>query len=163
METIVFAGGCFWGVEAYFKQIEGIVDITVGYIDGHKANPSYEDVCSGSGHAEAIKITYDSEKVALKTLLKHLFNIIDPTLFNRQGPDIGAQYRSGVYNYSDTQKRELDQFIEGVKDDYKKPLQLTFKTDLPFYEAEAYHQDYLDKNPSGYCHVNLDSVKKIKG
>ncbi len=163
METIVFAGGCFWGVEAYFKQINGIEDTLVGYIDGHKANPTYEEVCSGSGHAEAVKLTYDAQKVDLNTLLKHLFNIIDPTLYHRQGPDIGAQYRSGIYNYTQAQKAIIDGFIERVKKDYKKPLQLDFKTNLPFYEAEGYHQDYLDKNPSGYCHVNLNSVNKIKG
>lgn len=163
MATIVFAGGCFWGVEAYFKQVEGICDTTVGYIDGQKASPTYEEVCSGSGHAEAVKITYDQDKITLSKLLSHLFNIIDPTLFNRQGPDIGAQYRSGIYNYTTAQKREIDTFIKKVKAKYQKPLQLTFKTDMPFYIAEPYHQDYLDKNPSGYCHVNLSSVNKIKG
>ncbi len=162
MEKIVLAGGCFWGVEAYFKQIEGVKDVTNGYIDGHKANPTYEEVCTGSGHAEAVEVVYDPSEVSLYTLLKHFFNIIDPTLINKQGNDIGAQYRTGIYNYSKVQKKVIDDFIESVKDEYQKPLQLSFKTDEPFYEAEAYHQDYLDKNPNGYCHVNLESIKNVK-
>ena len=162
METIVFAGGCFWGVEAYFKQIEGVEKVTSGYIDGNKENPTYEEVCTGSGHAEAVEVVYDPEEVGFYTLLKHFFNIIDPTLINRQGNDIGSQYRSGIYNYTPEQKKIIDKFIADVKDDYDKPLQLTFKADEPFYRAEEYHQDYLEKNPGGYCHVNLDSVRDIE-
>ncbi len=162
MEKIVLAGGCFWGVEAYFKQIQGVKEVTNGYIDGHKPNPSYEEVCTGSGHAEAVEVVYDSEEVSLRSLLKHFFNIIDPTLINKQGNDIGAQYRTGIYNYTKAQKQVIDAFVDDIKNDYSKRLQLTFKTDEPFYVAEDYHQDYLDKNPNGYCHVNLSSIKNVK-
>ncbi len=162
MKSIVFAGGCFWGVEAYFKQLTGIEDITVGYIDGQKANPTYEEVCMGSGHAEAVAITYDESERTLASLLEHLFNIIDPTLINRQGNDIGAQYRTGIYNYDAAQKKMIDAFLETKRPAYGKPLRLELKSGLAFYEAEAYHQDYLDKNPNGYCHVNLRSVKDIE-
>ncbi len=161
-KAIIFAGGCFWGVEAYFKLIEGVTHTEVGYIDGNTAEPTYEQVCSGSGHAEATKVVYDTKTIHFKTLLKHFFNIIDPTAINKQGNDIGQQYRTGIYNYDKEQKQIIDAFIEEVKGDYAKPLQLTFKTDLPFYVAEDYHQNYLDKNPNGYCHVNLGSVSTIK-
>ncbi len=162
MKSIVFAGGCFWGVEAYFKLVVGVTDTTVGYIDGAKENPSYEDVCSGSGHTEAVHIVYNESVLTLETLLEHLFNIIDPTLFNRQGPDIGKQYRTGIYNYNAEQKTVIDAFLNEAKNNYSRPLQVQCKTDLPFYEAEAYHQDYLDKHENGYCHVNLSSVKNIQ-
>lgn len=162
MKKIVFAGGCFWGVEAYFKLVDGVEMVQNGYIDGHTTNPTYEAVCNGSGHAEAVEIVYDETVVSLTTLLKHLFNIIDPTSINKQGNDIGMQYRSGIYNYDHEQKRIIDDFIDTVKADYKKPLQLTFKTGEVFYVAEDYHQNYLDKNPNGYCHVNLGSVNHIK-
>ena len=162
MKTIVFAGGCFWGVEAYFKQIEGVKDTRVGYIAGHGENPTYEEVCEGSGHAEAVEIAYDEDALSLGTLLEHLFNIIDPTRINAQGPDVGVQYRSGVYNYTQKDRHVIDRFLKDKREEYDKPLQIELKSGLPFYEAEAYHQDYLEKNPSGYCHVNLASVKNVK-
>ena len=162
MKEIIVAGGCFWGVEAYFKLVEGVVDTSVGYIDGRKAHPSYEEVCHGSGHAEAVWIQYDENKVSLESLLAHYFNIVDPTLFNRQGPDIGVQYRSGIYNYDAEQKAVIDRYIESIRKNYKRPIIMDFKTQLPYYLAENYHQDYLDKNKNGYCHVNLSSVKNVK-
>ncbi|MFH5880793.1 peptide-methionine (S)-S-oxide reductase MsrA [Liberiplasma polymorphum] len=162
MKEIVLAGGCFWGVEAYFKLVNGVVDTRVGYIDGKKENPTYEEVCSGSGHAEAVWVQYDENTTSIKKLLDHYFNIVDPTMFNRQGPDIGVQYRSGIYNYNEAQKEEIDAYIESIKSNYNRPIIIAFKTDLPFYLAETYHQDYLDKNKNGYCHVNLSSVKNVK-
>ncbi len=162
MKTIVFAGGCFWGVEAYFQQIEGVKDTRAGYIAGDTENPTYRDVCSGTGHAEAVEITYDESEVTLTILLRHYFNIVDPTLINRQGPDIGVQYRSGIYNYDNSDARRIDEFIESIRDDYDRPLFIELSTDEPFYEAEEEHQDYLKKNPGGYCHVNLSSVSKVK-
>jgi methionine-S-sulfoxide reductase len=162
MREIVVAGGCFWGVEAYFKLVDGVKDTTVGYIDGKKENPSYENVCAASGHAEAVHIVYDETILPLDKLLDHYFNIVDPTLFNRQGPDIGVQYRSGIYNYTDKQKEVIDAVIERIKPRYKRKIIMDFKTGLPFYPAELYHQDYLDKNKNGYCHVNLGSVKNVK-
>lgn len=161
MKSIVFAGGCFWGVEAYFKFIEGVVDTEVGYIAGN-GETSYQEVCAGSGHAEAVYIHYDETVVRLRTLLDHLFNIIDPTSINKQGPDIGVQYRSGIYNYTDAELAEITAYIEEKQPLYKKQIALELKTGLDFYKAEEYHQDYLDKNKHGYCHVDLNSHKNIK-
>jgi len=161
MKTIVFAGGCFWGVEAYFKMIEGVVETEVGYVAG-PGKTSYQEVCRGAGHAEAVWIQYDSSKVALKTLLDHLFNIIDPTSINKQGPDIGVQYRSGIYNYTDEELLIIQAYIKEKQTNYKKPIALELKNKQQFYRAEDYHQDYLDKNKNGYCHVNLNSHKNIK-
>ena len=161
MRTIVFAGGCFWGVEAYFKLIPGVDDTEVGYIAG-EGGTSYEEVCSGSGHTEAVLIQYDETHVSLRTLLDHLFNIIDPTSINKQGHDIGVQYRTGVYNYNDSDLVEIQAYIKEKQPSYKKPIVLELLNHEPFYRAEIYHQDYLDKNSNGYCHVNLRSHKNVK-
>jgi len=162
MKSIIFAGGCFWGVEAYFQMVEGVIDTTVGYIDGRTENPTYETVCKGSGHAEAVYIEYDETVTDLYKLLDHYFNIVDPTSINRQGPDIGAQYRSGIYNVDMSNQRLLDQYLKAKQTQYKKAFQLTLKNDCTFYVAEENHQDYLANNPNGYCHVNLDSIRNIQ-
>ena len=99
MKSIVFAGGCFWGVEAYFKQLDGVTETVAGYIGGN-GKPSYEEVCNGIGHAEAVHITFDEDVISLKKLLDHFFNIINPTSVNKQGNDVGVQYRTGIYNYT---------------------------------------------------------------
>ena len=156
MREIYLAGGCFWGVEAYFKRIDGIVDTEVGYANSRMESPSYKEVCTGrTDAAETVKIIYDEEKITLEEILKALFKVIDPTLINRQGPDIGSQYRSGIY-YTDEGDREIiEDFIENVKGDYKMPIATEVMKLENFYEAEDYHQDYLDKNPDGYCHIKL--------
>ena len=161
MRTIDLAGGCFWGVEAYFKQLDGVVDTTSGYADGRLPNPTYEMVCNGSGHTEAVRITYDDSVISLDSLLKHYFNIINPTYVNRQGPDVGIQYRSGIYNFSAADEAVINARIRVVEDAYKRPIVVEVKPNVSFYEAEDYHQDYLDKNKNGYCHVNLASYKKV--
>jgi len=161
MKTIVFAGGCFWGVEAYFKMIEGVIDTEVGYVAG-PGKTTYQEVCRGAGHTEAVWIQYDSTKVTLKTLLDHLFNIIDPTSINKQGNDIGVQYRSGVYNYTDEELLKIQAYIKEKQPLYRKPIALELKNKEQFYRAEDYHQGYLDKNKNGYCHVNLTSHKNVK-
>ncbi len=162
MKTIVLAGGCFWGVEAYFKLVDGVEETTVGYIAGQKENPTYEEVCSGSGHAEAVHIRYDETIIALNKVLEHFFNIVDPTLINRQGPDIGMQYRTGIYNYDSDDAVVIEQFVKDKQADYSRPLHIERISYSPFYEAEEEHQDYLDKHENGYCHVNLNAVKNIK-
>ena len=156
MKSIIFAGGCFWGVEAYFKQLDGVTDTEVGYIGGN-GPATYEAVCAGSGHAEAVLIVYDEATISLNKLLDHLFNIIDPTSLNRQGPDRGIQYRTGIYNYAPEKEEFIQNYLSVRQKEYKKPLQLEVKTNLTFHPAEGYHQDYLDKNPRGYCHVDLTS------
>lgn len=162
MKSIIIAGGCFWGVEAYFKQVNGVLDTEVGYIDGATENPTYEDVCSFSGHAEAVYIAYDSNILTIDLLLEHYLNIVDPTYFNRQGPDIGVQYRSGFYNVDETELETLKTLVDAAEQQRKKKFYITWKQDQVFYPAEPYHQDYLDKNPNGYCHVNLNSIKKVQ-
>ncbi|TVP96025.1 MAG: peptide-methionine (S)-S-oxide reductase [Acholeplasmatales bacterium] len=162
MKTIVFAGGCFWGVEAYFKLVEGVVDTEVGYIDGRKPHPTYEEVCAGIGHAEAVWVKYDENVVTLVTLLNHLFNIVDPTLRNRQGPDIGVQYRTGLYNFTAEEVPMIENYLVELAKQYTRKVHIDVKQTATFYPAEAYHQDYLDKNKNGYCHVNLSSVSRIK-
>ncbi len=161
MKQITFAGGCFWGVEAYFKQLEGVLDTRVGYADGTKENPTYEEVCQGAGHTEAVEITYDETLLPLRTLLKHFFTIIDPTLVNRQGPDIGIQYRSGIYRYAPSDEPVIDHFIKEEGKKYTKPIRVAVKKDTPFFAAEDYHQDYLDKHPGGHCHIDLSLKDKV--
>jgi methionine-S-sulfoxide reductase len=161
MKSIIFAGGCFWGVEAYFKLIEGVTDTVVGYVDGKEA-PTYEQVCSAIGHAEGVLITYDEEIVSLKKLLDHLFNIIDPTSINKQGNDVGIQYRTGIYNYQEEQEIFIKTYIQIRQKEYKNPIVLDLKTNVNFFKAEDYHQDYLDKNKNGYCHVDLTSHNNVK-
>ncbi len=162
MKRIVLAGGCFWGVEAYFKRVEGVKDTRVGYIAGRTKAPSYEEVCAGSGHAEAVEITYDEEEVPLARLLAHYFNIVDATKKNRQGPDIGVQYRSGIYNYEKGDLPVIEAAIAKERARKRKPLHIEKRAEEVFYEAEEYHQDYLEKNPGGYCHIDLASVTRVK-
>lgn len=157
MKTIVIAGGCFWGVEAYMSRINGIIETVVGYANGEKKNPTYNEVCIGNtGHAEACLISYDENIVSLEKILYKFWGIIDPTVSNRQGPDIGNQYRSGIY-YTD--KLDLDIILKTkseVQSSYKKPIVTELQPLSCFYNAEDYHQNYLQKNPGGYCHINLN-------
>ena len=156
MKEIYLAGGCFWGVEAYYKRIGGVVDTEVGYANSRMESPSYKEVCTGrTDAAETVKIIYDEEKITLEEILKALFKVIDPTLINRQGPDIGSQYRSGIYYTDEGDRETVEDFIENVKGDYKMPIATEVMKLENFYEAEDYHQDYLDKNPDGYCHIKL--------
>ena len=156
MKEIYVAGGCFWGVEAYYKRIDGVVDTEVGYANSRMESPSYKEVCTGrTDAAETVKIIYDEEKITLEEILKALFKVIDPTLINRQGPDIGSQYRSGIYYTDEGDRETVEDFIENVKGDYKMPIATEVMKLENFYEAEDYHQDYLDKNPDGYCHIKL--------
>ena len=160
MKEIILAGGCFWGVEAYFQRLNGVEKTIVGYTDGKTENPSYKEVCSGeTNHAEACKIVYDEKIISLEKILEHFFRIIDPTSLNRQGPDIGTQYRTGVF-YNDLEdKKIIEKFIENKKSDYSNPIVVDVKEEERFWNAEEYHQNYLIKNPGGYCHVNLDIIK----
>ncbi len=157
MKKIVLAGGCFWGVEEYMSRIKGVIETKVGYANGTKENPSYEEVCSkNTGHAEACYITYDEELISLDQLLTKFWEIIDPTVINRQGNDIGHQYRTGIF-YTD--KKDLPIILKS-KDEEQKKYSKEIVTEIEplscFYEAEEYHQKYLKKNPGGYCHIKLD-------
>lgn len=159
MKTIVVAGGCFWGVEAYMSRINGVIETVVGYANGEVKDPTYNEVCDGNtGHAEACLISYDENMISLQKILNKFWGIIDPTVSNRQGPDIGSQYRSGIY-YTDKLDLEIIlKTLDEVKSRYNKTIVTEIQPLSCFYDAEDYHQKYLQKNPGGYCHINLNDV-----
>ena len=157
MKEIFFAGGCFWGVEEFFSRIEGVEDTEVGYANGQTEDPDYKQVCTGAtGYAETCRIKYDPEVIGLETLLDKLFSVIDPTLIDRQGPDIGNQYRTGVYYVEEADRPVIEAYFDKARANYDLPIRTELEPIRNFYEAEEYHQDYLKKNPGGYCHIKLD-------
>jgi methionine-S-sulfoxide reductase len=161
MKQIILAGGCFWGVEAYYKRLKGVIDTQVGYANGNYPNPTYEEVCNEKAtHAEAVLVKYDEKVVNLETLLDHLFRIIDPTSVNKQGHDEGVQYRSGVYFLEAKDEEAAKKFVLSRQPQYKRRIALEIQSLRGFYDAETYHQDYLDKNPNGYCHVDFRVLRK---
>jgi methionine-S-sulfoxide reductase len=161
MKNIILAGGCFWGVQAYYDKVKGVNQTEVGYIDGDFPNPTYEQVCQGSNHAEAVKIAYDETQVSLKHLLDHFFQIIDPTTINRQGNDIGRQYRTAIFFEDEEDFKFITNYIENVRNKYPKPIRTEVKKAPEFFPAETYHQKYLKKNPCGYCHIDLSLVDEL--
>jgi peptide methionine sulfoxide reductase msrA/msrB len=157
MEEIYLAGGCFWGVEGYMDRIDGVVDATSGYANGTTSKPSYEEVIrNNTGHAETVQVVYDPEKTDLVNILLYYFKVIDPTVLNRQGNDRGTQYRTGIYYTDESQREIIEKMIEEEQKKYKKPIVTEVEALDNFYIAEDYHQDYLAKNPAGYCHINLN-------
>lgn len=157
MKEIVFAGGCFWGVEEFLSRIDGVVETKVGYANGTTQNPTYEEVCSGNtGHAEACYTKYDEDKISLSKLLDKFWDIIDPTSFNKQGNDIGSQYRTGIYYLDEADKDLITNSKETLQKSYTKNIVTEIMPLECFYDAEEYHQRYLKKNPNGYCHIKLD-------
>ncbi len=153
METIYLAGGCFWGVQKYFDQFEGVRETEVGYANGPEAAPSYQDVCAGSGHAETVRILYDPEKISLSRLLGYYFLVIDPLSVNRQGNDRGVQYRTGIYYTEESQLKDVQAAVRAQEEKLGAKLKVEVQRMRNFYSAEAYHQKYLEKNPGGYCHI----------
>jgi len=153
IETIVLGGGCFWCTEAVFLKIEGVLKITSGYSGGTTENPTYEQVCTGkTGHAEVLKIEYDPEIVTLETLLDIFFTIHDPTTLNRQGKDVGTQYRSIILFTTNEQKEKAVNFIKNIQKKFDKVIVTEIKQLTAFYPAETYHQNYYEKNPNNpYC------------
>ena len=156
METAIFAAGCFWGVEATFRQVEGVVSTRVGYTGGTVANPTYEQVCSGkTGHAEAVEIEYDPSEVSYEQLLNVFWENHDPTTLNRQGPDVGAQYRSAVFFNNPEQetaaRASRDKLQQSGK--YKRPIVTEITPASEFYKAEEYHQQYFEKRGVSHCRV----------
>ena len=163
LRDIYFAGGCFWGVEEYFSRVPGVHDVTTGYANGTKENPGYEEVCSGkTGYAEAVHIQYDPKTISLKTLAEQFFKIINPISVNRQGNDVGSQYRTGMYYINAEDKNVLTLVMKDVQKKYTKPLAVELMPLKNYYLAEEYHQDYLKKNPGGYCHISFASLKDIQ-
>lgn len=155
MNTIYFAGGCFWGTEHFMKQINGVVSTQAGYANSRVANPSYREVCSGrTDAAEAVMVVYDSAKINLDFLIELYFLTIDPTSVNRQGNDRGSQYRTGIYYDNANDRAIIDKQLHRLANKYDSPIAIEVRPIENFYPAEDYHQDYLEKNPGGYCHID---------
>jgi peptide-methionine (S)-S-oxide reductase len=154
MEKATFAAGCFWGVEAAFRQIEGVLSTRVGYTGGTWQNPTYKDVCTGkTGHAEAVEVTFDPSIVSYENLLDVFWKIHDPTTLNRQGPDIGTQYRSAIFYHNEKQKKKAIESRDKLQQSgkYKKDIVTEIVPASEFYEAEEYHQRFLEKNGFSAC------------
>ncbi len=163
LKEIYYAGGCFWGVESYFSQIPGVYDVTVGYANGTTENPTYEEVCRhNTGHAETIHVIYDPDAVSLQTLTEHFFKIIDPLTLNRQGNDVGSQYRTGIYYKDESDVETLQNVMNTEQEKYDSPIVVELLPLTCYYPAEEYHQDYLVKNPKGYCHIDFSGLAEFK-
>lgn len=155
LSEIYFAGGCFWGTEHFLKQIRGVESTQVGYANGNIANPTYQQVCTGkTNFAETVKVQYDPKEINLKFLIDLFFKTIDPTSLNKQGNDRGTQYRTGIYYTDPADLPIIKAAVQKLAKGYSKPLVVEIEPLTNFYPAENYHQDYLDKNPGGYCHIN---------
>ena len=154
-EVAYLAGGCFWCLEAVYDELQGVVDVVSGYAGGQVPNPSYERVCTGeTGHAETVQVTFDPQVVSYRQILEVFFSIHDPTLLNRQGADVGTQYRSAIFYQNPEQKAVAEQVIQEMVTDklWAKPIVTELKPFAVFYPAEAYHQEYFKHNPyQGYC------------
>ena len=157
--VIYLAGGCFWGVEAFISRLKGVNQTEVGYANGNDLSPTYEKVCSGrTGHAETVKAVYNPEIISLDEILENFFRIIDPYSKNRQGADIGTQYRTGIYWQDPSQKSVVLKFLAKKQKESSKRIVTEARPIGSFYPAEDYHQKYLEKNPQGYCHVDLNLI-----
>ena len=169
-ETIYLAGGCFWGTEYYLQNIDGVLETRTGYALGEKPlwNPplketvTYEEVCNHSGHAETVEVIFDADVISLEEILQEYAYTIDPTSLGRQGMDFGIQYRTGIYSLSEEQKQTAADFLTELQKDYARPIMIENLPLRQFIPAEEYHQDYLEKNPGGYCHINFEKIKAIK-
>jgi methionine-S-sulfoxide reductase len=153
-ETAIFAAGCFWGVEAAFRDVPGVLEAESGYTGGARENPTYEQVCTGAtGHAEAVRVTFDPETVSYDALVRKFLQIHDPTQVNRQGPDIGTQYRSAIFYTSPEQKEVAECVLSECAALFRSPIATEITPAALFYRAEEYHQRYFEKNPSATCHI----------
>ena len=160
MKTIYLAGGCFWGTEHYMSQFEGVVETVVGYANGNVADPAYEEVYTDkTGHVECVKVVYDEEMISLATLCRLFFRSIDPLLLNRQGGDIGTRYRTGIYWNDTDDQAVIEEVYAEIQQKYNEPLVVEKSPLKCFYSGEEYHQKYLVKNPEGYCHLSLSTLK----
>jgi peptide-methionine (S)-S-oxide reductase len=153
-QTATFGAGCFWGVEAAFRQIPGVLDAVSGYIGGQTQDPTYREVCGhGTGHAEAVEVTFDPSRVTYDQLLQAFWNLHDPTQVNRQGPDVGDQYRSAIFTYSDEQMRAATASRDAEQANHRRPIATEILAAPTFYKAEEYHQRYFEKNGGAACHI----------
>ena len=156
-KNIILGGGCFWCTEAIYKYVNGVVEVTPGYTGGKTENPDYEEVCSGTtGHAEVVRITYDDIKISLEKILKIFFKTHDPTTLNRQGNDVGTQYRSAIFYENENELKYFEDYINKLNNSktFNSKIVTTIEKKSHFYEAEQYHHNYFEKNPlNGYCNM----------
>ena len=162
-----FGGGCFWCIEAVFNELEGVTKVESGYSGGDISNPTYREVCSGlTGHAEVVRVHFNPEVISYRELLAVFFSVHDPTTLNRQGADVGTQYRSVIFYHNEVQHQEAEAFIDDLEREkvFSRPIVTEITSEKPFYVAEDYHQDYFEKNPSQpYCQVVINpKMKKFR-
>lgn len=158
MEKATFGAGCFWGVESFFREVPGVADAVSGYSGGHVDHPSYKQVCSdGTGHAEVVEVTFDPARLSYATLVELFFKMHDPTTLNRQGPDVGTQYRSVIFYHSDDQKRIAEEELKkaAASGRYRTAIVTSIEPAQPFWRAEDYHQRYFEKHNLPSCHVSF--------
>ena len=153
-QIIYLAGGCFWGLEAYMERIQGVTDAVSGYANGKGDTTNYQ-LLHATDHAETVKVTYDPNKISLDKLLQYYFRVIDPTSINKQGNDRGRQYRTGIYYQNEQDKAVIEAALKNLQSKYQEPIQIEVEPLKNYVEAEEYHQDYLKKNPNGYCHIDI--------
>jgi len=160
MEQAIYAAGCFWGVQYYFDQIPGVQNSEVGYIGGTTNNPTYESVCSHTtGHAEAVLVEFDPVQVSFETLTKHFFRLHNPTQLNRQGPDVGDNYRSAIFYTSESQKETAEKILAESQANWQDPIVTQIVPADTFYPAEDYHQKFTEKTGRGACHIPYEPLK----
>ena len=168
MKEIYLAGGCYWGVEKYISNIKGVMETTVGFANGDTEHPTYEQVrYQNTGHAETVKVRYDETKLSLPAILKLFYEIIDPTSVDKQGEDEGHQYRTGIYFTAPEDETVIAASLKELAEELRshdiiEPLAIEACPLIHFYDAEEYHQKYLDKNPNGYCHVPIAQIQWVK-
>ena len=160
LDTVYLAGGCFWGMQAFFEEVDGVVSTEVGYANGTLGRqPSYEEVCTGeTGFAETLQVVYDAGHVPLGFILERYFTVINPTTLNRQGADQGTQYRTGIYYTKEKQRTIIEMALTSLQQAYADPVVVECKPLDNYYPAEQYHQEYLRKNPGGYCHIGRTQI-----
>lgn len=162
-KEIYLAGGCFWGLEKYISGIPGVISTEAGYANGKTEKPTYEDVCMrDTGHSEAVRVEYDTTQISLQGLLSLFYKVIDPTSLNRQGNDVGSQYRTGIYYKDSEDLPSIRKSIDLLQKEYKKPIAIEMKPLMNYHTAEEFHQKYLDKNPGGYCHIHPEYFEMVK-
>ena len=162
-KIFVVAGGCFWGVQAYYSLVRGVIKTSAGYCGGYSSFPTYEEVYSEiTGHTESVKIEYDPEQTNINKLLDHFFFITDPTTLNSQKGDFGTRYRSVLFYSNNDEKDIISKYVDSIKNNYETKIVTEIAELKEFWQAEDYHQDYLNNNPDGYCHISSKHFKKVK-
>lgn len=162
VREIYLAGGCFWGLERYMENVAGVIETEVGYANGNTLNTSYEDVKAGSGHAETVRVMYDSEISSLPFILRRYFDVIDPQAVNVQGGDVGPQYRTGVYYTDPADRLAVEDALARLAEECGGSVAIEALPLSNYCTAEEYHQQYLHKNPGGYCHISWDEIEEVK-